>query len=52
MDVFSDQDKALTLNRWKLNGIDNIATGIWVVIACQCLIFGFQTDCQVFQHFI
>ncbi len=37
VEVFSDQDKAMTLNRWKLNRIDNIATGIWVAQACQCL---------------
>ena len=37
VEVFSDQDKAMTLNRWKLNRIDNIATGIWVAKACQCL---------------
>ncbi len=29
-EVFSDQDEAMTLNRWKLNRIDNIATGICV----------------------
>ena len=28
VEVFSDQDKAMTFNRWKLNRIDNIATGI------------------------
>ncbi len=27
----------MTLNRWILNRIDNIATGIWVAKACQCL---------------
>ena len=37
VEVFSDQDKAMTLNRWKLNRIDNIATGIWVAKAYQCL---------------
>ncbi len=37
VEVFSDQDKAITLNRWKLNRIDNIGTGIWVAKACQCL---------------
>ncbi len=37
VEVFSDQDKPMTLNRWKLNRIDNIATGIWVPKACQCL---------------
>ncbi len=37
VEVFSDQDKAMTLNRWKLHRIDNIATGIWVAKACQCL---------------
>ncbi len=39
VEVFSEQDKAMTLNRWKLNRIDNIATGtcIWVAKACQCL---------------
>ncbi len=38
VEVFSDQDKAMTLNRWKLNRFDNIATGIWVAKACQCLL--------------
>ena len=41
VEVFSDQDKAMTLNRWKLNRIDNIATGIWVAKAYQCLYKGF-----------
>ncbi len=38
VEVFSDQDRAMTLNRWKVNRIDNIATGIWVAKAYQCLI--------------
>ncbi len=37
VEVISDQDKAMTLNRWKLNRIDNIATAIWVAKAYQCL---------------
>ncbi len=40
VEVFSDKDKAMTLNmlnRWKLNRIDDIATGIWVAKAYQCL---------------
>ncbi len=37
VEISSDQDKAMTLNRWKLNRIDNIATGIWVAKAYQCL---------------
>ncbi len=28
VEVLSDQDKGMTFNRWKLNRIDNIATGI------------------------
>ncbi len=35
VEVISNQDKAMTLNRWKLNRIDNIATGIWVAKAYQ-----------------
>ncbi len=38
VEVFSDQDKAMTLNRWKLNKSDNIATGIWDAKAYQCLV--------------
>ena len=33
MEVSSDQDKAMTLNRCKLNRIDSIATGIWAAQA-------------------
>ncbi len=33
MEVSSDQDKGMTLNRYKLNRIDNIATGIWAAQA-------------------
>ena len=29
VEVSRDQDKAMTLNKCKLNRIDNIATGIW-----------------------
>ncbi len=36
VEVFSDHDKAMTL-RLKLNRIDNIATGISVAKAYQCL---------------
>ena len=50
VDVFSDQDKAMTLNRWKLDRIDNSATGIWVAKACQCLHRGFMK--LIFTRFI
>ena len=41
VEVFSDQDKAMTLNRCKLNRIDNIATGtcIWAVYRNSNLVF-------------
>ncbi len=33
VEVSSDQDKAMTLNRCKLNRFDSIATGIWAAQA-------------------
>ena len=39
VEVSSDQDKAMTLNRCKLNRIDSIATGIWAAQAYSNLIW-------------
>ena len=34
VEVFSNQDKAMTLNGCKLNRIDSIATGMWAAYYC------------------
>ncbi len=41
VEVSSDQDKAMTLNRCNLNRIDSIATGIWVAQAYSNLYWAF-----------